>query len=92
MSEVKAMVARVTGRVQGVWFRDSARQVALDLQLSGWVQNLADGTLQTFAQGVPSKLDAYVAWLEHGPPRATVIRVEHEEAEPDPHLGGFEIR
>ena len=89
---MKAMVAKVTGRVQGVWFRDSARQIALDLHLSGWVRNLTDGTLETFAQGDPSKLDEYVAWLQHGPPRAMVNRVEHEEAAPDPHLGGFEIR
>jgi acylphosphatase len=92
MPEMKAIVARVTGRVQGVWFRDSARRIALGLNLSGWAQNIADGAVETFAQGDPGKVDEYVAWLHHGPPRAVVVRVETEEIAVVRGLDGFEVR
>jgi acylphosphatase len=89
---MRAIVARVTGRVQGVWFRDSARRIALDLNMSGWVENMADGALETFAQGDSGKVDEYVAWLHHGPPRAMVMRVETEEVAVVLGLDGFDVR
>ncbi|RME82213.1 MAG: acylphosphatase [Zetaproteobacteria bacterium] len=86
------MRARVHGRVQGVFFRASAASEARRLGVSGWIRNRRDGTVETFAQGLPEAVDAFVDWLHEGPPGASVARVEVEETEPDPALHGFSVR
>jgi acylphosphatase len=61
--------------VQGVGFRWHARERARELELSGWIANLADGRVEMWAQGAGAKLDALEAWLHRGPPAARVERV-----------------
>lgn len=88
------MIARhylVTGRVQGVFFRASARAEALRLGLVGWVSNLADGRVEAVAKGAPDALAAWETWLRQGPPRAAVEALtidEHDVFDSDQ----FEIR
>ena len=65
----------VSGKVQGVFFRASTRQRALDLGLSGRATNLPDGRVEVIADGDPAALDALEAWLQHGPPAARVDAV-----------------
>lgn len=65
----------VSGRVQGVWFRDTCRQVASGLALRGWVRNDADGTVEIVAEGPAERIDELVAWCHHGPPHAEVTEV-----------------
>ncbi len=67
---------RVTGRVQGVFFRASTRDVARELDLKGYAMNLRDGSVEVLACGNPSAIDALAEWLERGPPLATVERVD----------------
>ena len=67
---------RVTGRVQGVFFRDSTRQVANELGLKGYASNQHDGSVEVVACGRPQALDKLAEWLAHGPPMARVARVE----------------
>lgn len=67
---------QVFGRVQGVGFRYSAQRVALELRLSGWCRNLADGSVEVCACGDYAGLEQLHAWLRRGPPAATVTRVE----------------
>jgi acylphosphatase len=55
---------RFTGRVQGVGFRATARDIALSLSLSGWVRNEADGTVSLEAQGPPEALESLHARLQ----------------------------
>jgi len=62
----------VTGRVQGVFFRDSTRQQALRLQLSGYARNLADGSVEVVGCGDADALDELAAWLQTGPRLARV--------------------
>ena len=69
----------VSGRVQGVFFRDSTRQVAQSLQLTGHAINLPDGTVEVLACGAPAALDELAAWLRNGPPMANVTDVVSEE-------------
>lgn len=71
---------RVTGRVQGVFFRDSTRQVANKLGLTGYANNERDGSVEVVACGPPESLDQLAEWLSHGPPMAKVARVEDTEA------------
>ena len=83
---------RISGRVQGVLFRDSTRERAEGLGLSGYVKNTADGAVEALFEGPPDDVREIVRWCEHGPPHASVenVSVDYETAEGD--LTGFEVR
>ena len=66
----------VTGRVQGVWFRDSCREVARRERVTGWVRNRTDGAVEAELEGAPDAVDRVVAWCRSGPPRAHVEAVD----------------
>ena len=70
----------VSGRVQGVFFRASARDEALRLKLSGYAKNLADGSVEVLACGDERALDALERWLRRGPPSARVDQVRRTTA------------
>jgi acylphosphatase len=90
---MKACEVRVSGRVQGVYFRVSARTQARRLGLSGWVKNLSDGGVALFLQHEEQgPIDEMLAWCSVGPRGADVSAVEAEETEPDRSLDGFEVR
>ncbi len=69
----------VRGRVQGVFFRASTREVARELGLRGGVSNLNDGSVEVVAAGAPEALDKLRTWLAEGPPLARVESVECTE-------------
>ncbi len=71
----------VSGKVQGVWFRDSTRRQALTLGLQGHARNLADGRVEVVACGEYDSLQHLQEWLWQGPERA---RVDGVDAEPLP--------
>jgi acylphosphatase len=77
---------RITGRVQGVFFRASAEAEAKRLGLTGWVRNRPDGSVELIAEGPRTRLDDLVAWCRHGPPRA---EVEDAQIEWGPFTGEF---
>lgn len=83
---------RVVGRVQGVWYRASARDKAVELGLNGWVRNLPDGSVEAVAQGQRAAVEAFEAWLHEGPPVARVDRVDASEETPGHDLGPFTVR
>ncbi len=76
MSERVARLCHVSGRVQGVFFRASTRQRALDLGLTGYARNLPDGRVEVLAVGPDAAVQALCEWLWQGPPSAQVSRVE----------------
>ncbi|HVX04644.1 MAG TPA: acylphosphatase [Rhodanobacteraceae bacterium] len=78
----------VTGRVQGVFFRASTRDFALQLGLAGYARNRDDGSVEVVASGGTEALAALFAWLHHGPPAARVAHVQREEMSPRT-LSGF---
>lgn len=80
----------VSGRVQGVWFRVSTREVAQRLKLTGQAVNLADGSVEVLACGSDAALDELAAWLQHGPEQAHVTAVIRE-ALPEQSFDGFGI-
>ncbi|MDH4274740.1 MAG: acylphosphatase [Gammaproteobacteria bacterium] len=77
----------VTGKVQGVFFRQSTRERALALQLTGWVRNLENGNVEVVACGERERLDGFELWLHQGPARA---QVTHVLTEPLAELQTFE--
>ena len=66
----------VSGRVQGVWFRESCRQEAEARRVAGWVRNRPDGKVEAVFEGEPDEVDALVGWCSMGPIRARVVRVD----------------
>ena len=63
---------KITGRVQGVGFRESMRAVAGALDINGWVRNMQDGSVEATAQGNEFAVEQLVAWCHNGPPGANV--------------------
>jgi acylphosphatase len=72
----------ITGRVQGVWFRDACREQARALGVGGFVRNRSDGAVDGEFEGPPAAVDRLVAWCHDGPPRAHVTDVEVEPMTP----------
>lgn len=92
MSErIKRIHAVVQGRVQGVFFRETTRRQAESLGLSGWVRNLADGTVETEFQGEEKAVEAMLSWLPQGSALSRVARVESLEIDPDFNESDFSI-
>ncbi len=83
---------RVSGRVQGVFFRDSTRQKARELGLTGYVTNTPDGDVEALFEGPAEGVEEMVHWCGQGPPDAAVenVDVDYEPAQGD--LSGFEVR
>jgi acylphosphatase len=73
----------VHGRVQGVFFRDTARRIAQSRGLGGWVRNSPDGTVEAVFEGDGEAVDSMVRWCGQGPRGAVVERVEVTDEEPE---------
>ena len=80
MKRVRTRVI-VSGRVQGVWFRESTRRRASKLGLSGWVRNLPDGRVEAEFDGDAEAVEAALGFVAEGPPHARVDSVDVEERE-----------
>ena len=92
-AEETAVEVRITGRVQGVWFRGWTRQEATRLRLTGWVQNERDGSVLARFQGDRAAVASMLALCRVGPRMAHVAEVASREVPLDPGLTGFdEIR
>ncbi len=66
----------IQGIVQGVWFRASTKEKALELGVGGWVRNLPDGTVEALFEGGKKKVEEIVGWCYQGPSGARVTKVE----------------
>jgi len=80
----------VSGRVQGVWFRESCREQALAAGVSGSARNRADGRVEVVLEGPTTAVDRVVAWCHEGPRRA---RIDAVEVADEPPVGerGFRV-
>ncbi|HED16618.1 MAG TPA: acylphosphatase [Gammaproteobacteria bacterium] len=81
----------VSGRVQGVFFRASARAEAGRLGVQGWVRNETDGTVRLLVCGDSEVVDQLCSWLNTGPATARVTGVSCESRPYDESLSGFRI-
>ncbi|UCG53165.1 MAG: acylphosphatase [Candidatus Latescibacterota bacterium] len=82
----------VEGLVHGVFFRDTTRQVARGLNLSGWVKNLPDHRVEAVFQGDRESCERILEFVRKGPPSARVDHVEFQWEDDEEDLNGFQIR
>ncbi|XXF76489.1 acylphosphatase [Myxococcaceae bacterium GXIMD 01537] len=82
---------RIHGKVQGVFFRESARVEAVRLGLTGWVRNRGDGSVEALAEGEPAPLEDFIRWCHHGPSAARVSEVERVDGAPSGEFPSFTV-
>ena len=82
----------ISGGVQGVFFRTHTHKKALELKLTGWVKNLADGRVEAFAEGDHDLLEKFVEWCHDGPPAAQVEKVEINWGDEENQFQDFRIK
>lgn len=84
---MKACTLYISGKVQGVFFRASAKEVADQLGIRGIVRNEPDGSVCVEAEGDEMALARFIAWCKKGPPRAHVVTFVMEDATPRGYVG-----
>lgn len=82
-AQSRCRLYRITGRVQGVFFRASTRDIAIDLGLTGYARNMPDGSVEVLACGGSDALDTLGAWLRSGPRMASVTEVSESNVDRD---------
>jgi len=88
---MKRVRAIISGRVQGVWFRASTLEKALEYGVCGTVRNLVDGRVELVAEGEDEQVDQLLRWAGNGPPMAAVDRVDLEDLPGDKEFSDFRI-
>jgi acylphosphatase len=88
----KRINLKIHGRVQGVFFRDSARIKARELNLFGFVRNERDGTVGIVAEGEEKNLQEFIEWCQNGPDHAQVSKVEIEWQNSTAEFSNFSIK
>jgi acylphosphatase len=82
---------RISGKVQGVWFRASAKDAAISIGIRGKVWNEPNGDVGALAQGTQDQIDAFIDWCKQGPPLAHVTDVKVENVVSSETYESFEI-
>ncbi len=90
--ENRTLRVLISGRVQGVFFRASTREMATGKGLGGWVRNLPDGKVEALFEGPRDILDEALAWCKHGPNGASVVEVQEDWGKYTGQFDRFEIR
>lgn len=88
MKTVRAHVL-ISGKVQGVFFRANTIKEARELELTGWVRNLEDGTVEAVIEGPENKVKELILWCNEGPRLAKVEKVEVKYEVPTGEFEGF---
>lgn len=81
----------IKGKVQGVYYRASAKSKADALDIYGWIKNTAEGNVEAVAYGKPDNVMKFINWCMQGPVRADVEEVITEEIEPAQAYETFEV-
>jgi acylphosphatase len=88
---MQTITITVSGKVQGVYYRQSTKEMATTLGITGYVKNLVDGNVYIVATGTKEQLDKLIAWCRQGPSKARVTGVEVQES-PLLEFDGFSIQ
>ena len=65
----------ITGKVQGVFYRATAKRKANELGITGWIKNTREGNVEATVSGNERQLNEFINWCKHGPDRAIVEKV-----------------
>ena len=82
----------VNGRVQGVFFRQATRVIAIKNNVTGWVRNLDDGRVEILIEGDDKCVDSVIAWCDCGPANSRVDDIQINNEEYSGELENFEVR
>lgn len=80
----------ISGKVQGVFYRATARHKAEELGLSGWIKNTPDNNVEATVSGTPEAVESFIAWCWQGSQRAEVSNVT-VTPKPDDGFTGFQV-
>lgn len=83
---------KISGKVQGVYFRAHTKDQAEKLGLKGFVKNMADGSVMATVEGTSEQLNAFINWCKEGSPNSNVKNVEISYVKNHDSFNGFEIR
>lgn len=89
---MKRLILKISGQVQGVFFRENVRRKAVELGLSGTVENCSDDTVEIIAEGEVSLLNELLEWAKHGPELAKVDKVIDVWEEPTGKFSDFQVK
>ncbi|MCH8331516.1 MAG: acylphosphatase [Bacteroidetes bacterium] len=84
---MKHMIIKVTGLVQGVYFRASAKEMADELGIKGFVRNEPDNSVYIEAEAEENALAIFIEWCQHGPPSAQIDKLQIETADLKEYTG-----
>jgi len=87
MDTKKRVNILISGKVQGVFFRDSTRKIAISLGITGYAKNLSDGRVEVVAEGGENELKKLVSWVKKGPP---LCRVDNVTLKKEKYKGDFD--
>jgi len=82
----------IRGRVQGVFYRASSRDIAVNLSLTGWAKNNLDGSVEIIAEGDENDLKDFLKWAKKGPENAEISEIKEEWLPFKDEFDDFEIR
>ena len=88
---MKAVRVRVTGKVQGVFYRVWVKRKATELGITGWVRNVDEGNVEMLFQGEKDAVDEMLQQCREGSRSASVVNVDVELVQADKAIEGFEI-
>lgn len=89
--KIKSFYFRVSGRVQGVFFRVATKNMADQYNLKGWVRNLSNGDVEGVVVGDVMRINNFLDWVKEGPKNAKVLRFNCKEVTVE-EFGNFDIR
>lgn len=81
----------VTGKVQGVYFRQNTQSVATEHGVYGWVRNLPDGRVEAVLEGDEDAVDRVVQWCHTGPPAARVDSIDVQRGRYTGEFSSFDV-
>ena len=85
------VLLKITGRVQGVFYRDSARQTAEKLNLAGYAKNMPDGHVEALVRGEKQHILEFIKWCAQGPPSSKVENVQTTWQTPKKEYADFKV-
>ncbi|HBU27668.1 TPA: acylphosphatase [Candidatus Uhrbacteria bacterium] len=89
--KTSALHVRIEGRVQGVGYRNSLKDMAVKLGIRGWVRNRGDGSVEVHMVGNTEALQSLLAWCQNGSPLASVSTIHATELDDVPNYSAFSL-